>query len=464
MGTIFVHQLHDHLKSLRFQIGLLILLVFFCINGLVFFWKIERTAIEMDRVNKGNEDRYQRVETVSQAVNNWYRVTNPPLETEFMVEAGADLLNTSAWICPATGWIPEDSIGMTRNMLMESFDVVDWTMIVRFVLSFLCIVLAYDTVSRELELGTLRMVLANSLSRADFLAGKFLAHLTILLVSMLLGSLLSLLFLSLNEVFDLNARLWQDYGMFLLGTLLYLSLFLFLAIGISALTRHSSSSIVLLVLIWAVLVIIIPQASSIIGVQAVEVPYSSGYKAQEFMDEVRENLEKEGIVMRGREEGKHDHYAKEKRYAQRLREAEKEQKQIARNLDEQLKHQYQVAKAVNLISPGYAFQYTIEAFLGAGVLRRDQTMVLVWQYRDSLHEFLRIRDADDPDSPHILFFPEYLSNKPLDPAHIPRLALKRISLAEGVAAGVVPIVILVLETGASFFFALWAFNRAEIAG
>jgi hypothetical protein len=102
--------------------------------------------------------------------------------------------------------------------------------------------------------------------------------------------------------------------------------------------------------------------------------------------------------------------------------------------------------------------------LATGVLRRDLAFERAWQYRDTLREFVRARDAADPDSPHIRFFSDYMSDKPLDPDNIPRLELKRPTLKEGLEAEMTPIVVLVLEVGLSFFFALWAFNRAEIAG
>ena len=462
MGPVFLHQLHDHLKSLRFQISLIILLVFFLINGLVFAWRSERMAIEMGHLNRENERRFEEVASLNQAVGNWYRFTSQPLGTEFIAEGGARFLQTTFWLSPESATVPSADHPMTVNAIMERFDLLDWTMIVRFVLSFLCIVLAYDAVSRELEAGTLRVALANPLSRAHFLAGKFLAHLVVLLVAVVIGTLISLLCLSLNEAFDLNARILQGYGLFLLGTLLYISLFLLLSTGVSALTRSSSSSIVLLVLLWAIFIVIIPQVSSIIGEQTVEAP--EPWEVWEYMGEVWENLEEEGFVLRGREEGRYDNYTQEKRYAQRLRAAEKEQAQLAREIEAQMRRQYQVAKAVNLLSPGYAYQYTIEGFLGTGVVRRDRAFEQAWQYRDTLRQFLRARDAADPDSPHIHFFPDYMSDKPLNPENIPRLELKKPTLKEGLAAEMVPILVLVLEAGLSFFFALWAFNRTEIAG
>tara|TARA_Y100000588_G_C14067182_1_gene844139 strand:+ start:114 stop:506 length:393 start_codon:yes stop_codon:yes gene_type:complete len=108
--------------------------------------------------------------------------------------------------------------------------------------------------------------------------------------------------------------------------------------------------------------------------------------------------------------------------------------------------------------------FIIIIILGVGIKRYENFLQQAWDYRDTLRDFILTRDAADSDSPHVLFQPGYLSNEPLDHNNIPRVKAKPISLAEGVSAGVVPIAILVLEAFAAFFFALWAFNRTELAG
>jgi len=465
MGAIFLHQLHDHLKSLRFQISLLVLLLFFGASGVIYTWKIDRLVEETARIETGNEQRFEELETLSQAARPWYRIITQALGTEFIAEGGFNWFEDTAWVGVATGnGSPGTGNTRTTNNWMQRFEVVDWTVVTRIVLSFLCIVLAYDAVSGELESGTLRLALANPLSRGRFLVGKFFGHLSILLIATLLGSLLSLLILSLGGALDLSERILRGYGLFLLGTALYLSFFLFLVMGISALARTSASALVVLVLLWAVLIVVIPQTSYMIGIKFGESPGEWWDEQWDYMREVREALEREGVGLRGRELGAADGYAVEQRYARRIREAEKEQDKIAKRAFNQEVRQYKLAKMVNLLSPGFAFQYTVEAFLGTGVMRYENFARQAWQYRDTIRDFLRTRDAADPDSPHLYFFPDYLSEKELDHRNIPRFKEMPLSLAESVSAGMLPILVLVLEAAGGFFFALWAFNRMDLTG
>ena len=67
MLEIFFHQLHDHLKSLRFQASLLALLVFFATNGALYVLKADRVLHEVERLDAENSRRYEQVSDLSSA-------------------------------------------------------------------------------------------------------------------------------------------------------------------------------------------------------------------------------------------------------------------------------------------------------------------------------------------------------------------------------------------------------------
>ena len=64
---------------------------------------------------------------------------------------------------------------------------------------------------------------------------------------------------------------------------------------------------------------------------------------------------------------------------------------------------YKRARSVNLLSPGFAYQYSIETLLGTSAIRYIDLLEQVWAYRRNLRGFFRARDAADSDSPHVLF-------------------------------------------------------------
>ena len=464
MGEIFFHQLHSHLRSLRVQLCLAVVLLFYMANGLIYSWRLESQIAVDASVQADVERRFDNVQTVADAAGSWYRAINSPAGSEFICEGGFDWFWGSMWFSPRTLQYPFWNMGRDVNFWMTRFENTDWVLIVRIVLSFLCIVLAYDGISGEAERGTLRLVLANSISRAQVLVAKYLASLAILFLGVALGSVMSLLILSATDALDLASHATAGWALFLATTVAYLSLFLFLALGVSALTRSSVSSLVLLTLVWAVLTIVVPQSSYLVAMQAVEVPLGWSFAPGQMAGEVTESLERDGLILRDPMLAVEDDFAAEQRIARLMRESEKDQRRLGKEGLAQQLRRFQVARAVNLLSPGYAFQYTVEALMGTGVAKRQSYLRQCLDYIDTVRDFLRARDAVDPDSPHILFLPRYMSQAPLDGALIPRFQERPLSLAESATAGMVPFTILIAEALASLLFALWAINRADLTG
>ncbi|MBW1881867.1 MAG: ABC transporter permease subunit, partial [Deltaproteobacteria bacterium] len=368
-----------------------------------------------------------------------------------MIEAGSDWFPYGMDVHPATGNTTSLTSARTTNYCMRTFEVLDWSVIVRYVMSFLCIVLSYNAISGERESGALRLALANPLSRAQFLSGKFLAHLVTLIVALVLGSLISLAILALNQVLELNGLVAINYLFFLVSAMFYIALFLLLGMGISAIARTSATSLVVLIMSWTVLTVVIPQTSYLIAVHVVEPPGFYWERLDEYESQFRETMERDGVALRQPELARTDGYALEMSYAVRLREMEGGLDRLMRDVEAQNFRQFEVTRGVNLLSPGFAFQYAVEALLGTGILRLRSFATQANQYRGAVREFLRARDAADPDSPHVLFVPEFMSDKPLEHGDIPRFRLQPLSFADGLAAAVVPITILILEAAMAFF-------------
>jgi len=467
MARIFLRQLHDNLRSLRFQLGLVVLLLFFAANGFIYSWKMTQQVDEDARIQADVERIFEGTTTVAEAVDQRFKVLSEPLGTEFISEAGYNWFHDALWV--TVGWseggrgsVRLESLRSTNNW-MRRFELLDWTVIARYVLSFLCVVLAYNAVSGEVESGTLRLVLSNPVSRSTFLFGKLLAHLATVQVGTAVGSLVSLLILSLHGVLDLDLHIARSYLLFLVGTTVYAALFLLLGTAISALTRSSASSLVLLVTAWTVLIVVVPQMSYMLAARTVRPAGHLSSQLGEYERQVQQALIREGLLPRPAQLARVDDYALEKRFAQRLDEVVKEGDQIIRAAHRRNRVQYDLARSINLISPGYAFQYAVEALLGAGVERFERFHQQGWQYREDLRAFVRERDAADEESPHIPFLSSFMSTQELSEADIPRFVQPRLSTAESVVAGTTPILILILEAGLAFMLALWVFQRAEVA-
>lgn len=464
MSIVYLQQLREHFASLRVQISLAVVLLFFALNGALSALRVAQLVQDEPLLRRDVEATYERVQTVASGAGAWLRLVNAPTGTEFMTEGGFNWFWGSVWLTAETGNFPSFYYARDVNLWMDHFESLDWTLIVRLVLSFLCIVLAYDGIAGETERGTLRLVLACPISRLRVLLAKYAAQLTVLTTAFLLGSLVSLVLLVLGADLPLTAGLLGKYLLYGAAVVVYLSLFLLLSLGISALTRSSVSALVLLTLAWAVLNVIVPHSSYLVAVRAVPVPVEMGDAAWDYMSQVRQSLRDRGDEPRNPETARADDYAVERRYARALDEAEAEMYRRGRAWLDRRVESYRVARAINLLSPSYAFQYTVEALLGTGLAKRERFLQQAFAYRESLRAFLRERDAADGASPHLLFLPPFMSQAPLDGGWLPRLVERPLSPAQGLAAGVVPVVALLAETLAAFLFALWAVHRTDVTG
>ena len=154
--------------------------------------------------------------------------------------------------------------------MLAAFQFLDPTFVVLIVLSLIAILFTYNAVNGEKESGTLKLVFANRVSKAEYILGKligsWLAILAPVLISFLLGALL-LILLGIG----FSASDWGRYAFFVLTTVLYATCFMLMGVFVSALTHRSSVSFLVLLVIWICAVLIVPKAATMLAGQAMPV-------------------------------------------------------------------------------------------------------------------------------------------------------------------------------------------------
>ena len=124
---------------------------------------------------------------------------------------------------------------ITATDIFPIFLKIDWTLIISSVLSFLSLIFTFDAISGEVQDGTLRLTLSNSVARRTVLTGKFLSSLISLGVVLLSGVLVNLLLLHISGTLQLNAQEWSRLiGIFIVG-MMYISVFIALGLFVSTL-------------------------------------------------------------------------------------------------------------------------------------------------------------------------------------------------------------------------------------
>lgn len=157
---------------------------------------------------------------------------------------------------------PSGHTSSRDNPLLNAFFSLDFTTVIAIVISLLALVFSYDSITREREEGTMKLVMTNSVSRISFLFGKLCGLLLTLLPILIFCYLLACLIIMFNPNISLATSDWAGIGLLFFTSIIYMLVFILLGMFISSLTSQSSSSIILCLLCWIGFLFIVPNMST----------------------------------------------------------------------------------------------------------------------------------------------------------------------------------------------------------
>ena len=469
---IVQRELFQQFNSLRFVCAILLIVFLMILNAIGHVKQYKTRQIEyrqqvstsLERLKKNSDNLYNLV------VRGPGELSKQPSKLAFCAQGSEDYLPTSVFGWSA-GWGRSGVSGLWRLMydvsppitgtdIFPTFLKIDWILIVSIVLSFLALVFTFDAISGEVERGTLRLTLSNSVARGTVLAGKFLSILMSLGVVLLIGILMNLLLLS--GALQLNGQEWgRIVGVFAVS-LMYLSIFIALGLFVSSLTNRSATSLVILLLLWVVWVLLIPATFGTI-LSGLNQPLSTqDYKAQ------RSNQRKE-ITERYEARRLYEHVPTRFRpptdatllWAEFLNEERRADIRLNKEFLATRIHQIQVAREFNRISPTAIVQYAVESLAGAGFQRHLDFLKNVERYAETFNDFLISADRADPESLHVPFVREGMSDKPVSFASIPKFQ-DSVRLGDAFKGAILDVMLLLLFFIVLFAAAHVSFQRKEI--
>jgi ABC-type transport system involved in multi-copper enzyme maturation permease subunit len=151
------------------------------------------------------------------------------------------------------------------------FRFIDFAFIVQFVLTLFAILFTFDAVNGERENGTLRLVFSNAVSRANYLIAKCIGAWLGLVVPIIIPIMLGIMLIMIFGV-PLTWFHWvRIYTLMGLAVLLF-TFFVVLGVFISSLTRRSSVSFLLSLVVWVIFIMIVPRAGVMAAGNIVNVP------------------------------------------------------------------------------------------------------------------------------------------------------------------------------------------------
>ena len=497
--NIVKREILDHLMSLRFALTTLILVALMITNAIV---HLQTYPKQVRRYSELFTTSYNALAATTQLYELLQKgpgdLYKRPSSLSFISDGGDSFLpvkaeNNVSWKKTVMGSKLESIWSMSSpipnmeaiNNLHPTAMRIDWVFVITYLLSFIALIFTFDAIAAEKEQGTLRLCLANSISRPAVLIGKFLGALITLLIPFYFAVLCNLVLISTNSWTQLSEAAWGRLGLIVLIASVYASIFIAVGLIVSAGTSDHRFSLVLLLLIWGTVVVFMPSTLGIIATkwmpsvqtrQQFEMAKTEALKENErhFESQVQPSLE--NIIDRLRTLRVTSAEAAKQLAIEELESTGKSyeeilQQYVSKDVDirERLNRQQLAAQAaqvqrarqVTRCSPAASVQYTIESLAGTGFNRHLQFLEDVFLYLQQFRNFISEMDRADPESLHLIGIPQGMSKKPISPEAVPKFE-DRIRFQDTFNPVLMDMLLLFLLFCICLFGAFFVFLRTEI--
>ena len=462
-------EILENLMSLRFTLSLLLSISLFAAAGFVFAAKYKQESQDYWKNTNENlsglSEQTKRLCDVALYEQTIYRKPKSlALCTEGFEKYFPNCLRFSVFLM----YSPE--VRSRANFDLARFSDIDWVFIISLILSFVALIFTYDTICGEKETGTLRLMLAASIHRHKILIGKYIGVMLTLGIPLLLGLLVNLLIVIFSKDIMISASDWLKILTIVLLSFLYLSFFVWLGMLVSSRTTHSANSMVILLLAWVVLVIFIPSLGRVISDAACESP--TQLQLQRRLTAVKKQIDDD---LRSGKFGKNADFFGEKekenppgtaRFVNALTEA---RNQVYEDHLNKLIAPLILGRSFTRFSPTVLYQCASEAVACTGITRFKSLYQQVKRYQADLKEYVRSKDAEDPESLHLLCdhgqaISDWgvISKKPVSFEAVPKFQERDLVLGRSLKLAIWDIGLLVLFNLVFFTASFVSFLRYDV--
>lgn len=462
VAAVLRHEVHQLTATFRYRALNLLIFLLMLLAAITAAARYRGQEIEQQGL-ADDSSRELRGATVDQAVEIRQPALKVPWRLSLVVDGGQSA-TPDAYSQALSPIVPPRFFRIHRGNERLPFSTpVDWSLVIRLVLTFAAFLLGYDAVCGERRAGTLKLVLTYPVARWKVFAGKLLAIWSALALPFLGAAILSLIVARLGGIPFQGG----DLAKAALGALVGLWVLLLSALAallVSSLARASSTSLGILVWLWVTAVLVVPAVGGLLARRLHSIPAESETAREMAAIDQRISREHAGRDRQWRpmQWAAEDGFAWERTSAQAETRRFGLKEEVRRRALQRKLGQARLAQALACLSPASLAGDVAERLTGTGLARDARFLDQAWAFRPVLGRWLRALDARDAASPHILFFSGYVSRKPLT-GPIPRFTFHEETIGQGLVAAWPSVAILAGETLALAAVALFFFSRSEVS-
>lgn len=478
-GVLFEKELKSILLSPKFvaTFGVCSLLIILSV-----FVGIQEYNNEMDQY----ETAVQLSEQQMMGESSWWGISNnvfrkPSVMQVFVSGVNNDIgrsAQISTWVEPKL-----ENSNYADDTLFAVFRFVDLTFIFQVVLSLFAILFTYDAINGERESGTLKLALSNAVPRAQYMLAKFAGSWVGLTVPLLIPLLIAMLMVVVFGV-PMDGGDWARLLTLIGSSILYFTFFIAFGLLVSALTKRSAVSFLILLVAWVCLVLIVPRAATMAAGQIA--PVTSVAEIESQKDRQRTDRwrsfgmarmkmgEERRTAMDGMTETERNDYMQANREnwdaeEATLREATMEEiNEFSRKLDEELRNekvnQEKLAFTLSRFSPASAYKLTAMNLADTGTGLKNEYEDAMKDYRTTFSMFVEAKREEDRRANRGRRGPGNNNNDDdaLDLSELPRFEPPEQSYKEAVGPTIIDLGILSVFSVLAFAGAFMSFLRYDV--
>jgi ABC-type transport system involved in multi-copper enzyme maturation permease subunit len=353
------------------------------------------------------------------------------------------------------------------NPVIPLFPVVDILFIVAIVMSLLAFVFSYDAISGEREEGTLKLLLSYSVPRDRLILAKWIGGYLSLIVPFLIAVLAGAILVFFSGDVGFLGLDWGALTLTFLTSLVFIAVMFSVGLFVSTRCARSSTSISILLFVWVIFALIVPNVSPYIADRISPIPPISKMENQireeivnlnsNFRQERQQYVREHQGVFRT-PEGRKDFWEWMNKKYEELKVAMNEVSERAfEDFDRKVRAQEDVTRMFSRFSPIASYTYAATDIAGTGTAAEHRLRDALKRYRQEFKDYIAGKGEEMKEKGLPLW-----SGQGYDISDMPFFQYRDASLSERLSGTLTDVALL--STFAMLFFmaAFLSFLREDV--
>ena len=259
LGRLIKKEILEHLMSLRFAIACVLCLIVILTSLFVRGRDYGQVSADYHEESAMEKHRIEEIRWPWDLPWEGVRIHRRPNPLKIFVRGVTDANGGTVRVVSHERLQPV--IRDVQNTALPLFPSIDLVAFVGLILSLMAIVFGYDAVCGEKERGTLRLMLSYSVPRHLVLLSKWIGGYVTLIVPFLLTVMVGMIIVKIQPDVALDEGQWGRLAVIVGFALLYVAAMYSMSVLVSCLTARSATSVMILLSLWVVLVLAVPNLS-----------------------------------------------------------------------------------------------------------------------------------------------------------------------------------------------------------